>query len=158
MIEKIRARKNKKGFTLVELIVVLVILAILAALLIPALTGYIDKANKEKVTAECRMVVMAAQTEASEQYGALDSTVAEAQKAQKIADAMKVADIKKLSETNGSFAIKVDGAGKVRSVEYYNNGFKCTYTSDASSYVVDPGTATENFKDTVAEYTSNNSN
>ena len=158
MIEKIRAMKNKKGFTLVELIVVLVILAILAALLIPALTGYIDKANKEKVTAECRMVVMAAQTEASEQYGALDSTVAEAQKAQKIADAMKVSDIKKLSETNGSFAIKVDGAGKVRSVEYYNNGFKCTYTSDASSYVVDPGTATENFKDTVAEYTSNNSN
>lgn len=158
MIEKIRAMKNKKGFTLVELIVVLVILAILAALLVPALTGYIDKANKQKVTAECRMVVMAAQTEASEQYGALDSTVAEAQKAQKIADAMKVADIKKLSETNGSFAIKVDGAGKVRSVEYYNNGFKCTYTSDASSYVVDPGTATENFKDTVAEYTSNNSN
>ena len=158
MIEKIRAMKNKKGFTLVELIVVLVILAILAALLIPALTGYIDKANKEKVTAECRMVVMAAQTEASEQYGALDSTVAEAQKAQKIADAMKVADIEKLSETNGSFAIKVDGAGKVRSVEYYNNGFKCTYTSDDSSYVVDPGTATENFNDTVVEYTSNNSN
>ena len=38
---------KKKGFTLVELIVVLVILAILAALLIPALTGYINKA-KEK--------------------------------------------------------------------------------------------------------------
>ena len=34
--------KDKKGFTLVELIVVLVILAILAALLVPALTGYID--------------------------------------------------------------------------------------------------------------------
>ena len=42
MFEKIRKMKNKKGFTLVELIVVLVILAILAALLIPALTGYID--------------------------------------------------------------------------------------------------------------------
>lgn len=41
------AKKNaKRGFTLVELIVVLVILAILAALLIPALTGYIDKARK----------------------------------------------------------------------------------------------------------------
>lgn len=34
------AKKNtKRGFTLVELIVVLVILAVLAALLIPALTG-----------------------------------------------------------------------------------------------------------------------
>ena len=57
--------KNKKGFTLVELIVVLVILAILAALLVPTLTGYIDKANKEKVVSETRMVVMAAQTELS---------------------------------------------------------------------------------------------
>lgn len=61
--------KDKKGFTLVELIVVLVILAILAALLVPALTGYIDKANQEKVIAECRSVVMAAQTTASEYYG-----------------------------------------------------------------------------------------
>ncbi len=69
MFEKIRKMKNQKGFTLVELIVVLVILAILAALLVPALTGYIDKANKEKVIATTRMVVMAAQTEVSEKYG-----------------------------------------------------------------------------------------
>ena len=38
-------KHTKRGFTLVELIVVLVILAILAALLIPALTRYIDKAR-----------------------------------------------------------------------------------------------------------------
>ena len=63
--------KNKKGFTLVELIVVLVILAILAALLVPALTGYIDKAKEKKVIAETRMVVMAVQTVASEAYGQL---------------------------------------------------------------------------------------
>ena len=40
-----RMRKDNKGFTLVELIVVLVILAILAAILVPALLGYIDKAK-----------------------------------------------------------------------------------------------------------------
>ena len=39
MFEKIRKMKNKKGFTLVELIVVLVILAILAALRSPFLVG-----------------------------------------------------------------------------------------------------------------------
>ena len=68
MFEKIRKMKNQKGFTLVELIVVLVILAILAAMLVPALTGYIDKANNEKIIATTRQVVMAAQTEVSEAY------------------------------------------------------------------------------------------
>ena len=60
---------RRRGFTLVELIVVLVILAILAALLIPSLTGYIDKANKEKVVAEARNVLVAAQATVSEAYG-----------------------------------------------------------------------------------------
>ena len=140
MIEKIRAMKNKKGFTLVELIVVLVILAILAALLIPALTGYIDKANKEKVTAECRMVVMATQTEASEEYGKLDSSVTD--KADTIAKALKgdasnpCKDIADLSEVTGKFEIQVDNAGKVQVVKYTNDGFTCTYTADGSSYDV----------------------
>lgn len=63
------AKKNaKRGFTLVELIVVLVILAILAALLIPALTGYIDKARKSQVVAETRMLTQAVQTEMSTVY------------------------------------------------------------------------------------------
>lgn len=39
--------KNKKGFTLVELIVVLLLLAILLALLIPSLIGYITNAQKK---------------------------------------------------------------------------------------------------------------
>lgn len=62
-------KKSKRGFTLVELIVVLVILAILAALLIPALTGYIDKAKKSQVVAETRMLTQAVQTEMSTIYG-----------------------------------------------------------------------------------------
>ena len=61
---------GKKGFTLVELIVVLVILAILAALLIPTLTGYINKAKEKSIVAETRQVVMAAQTIYDEEYGA----------------------------------------------------------------------------------------
>ena len=61
--------KDKKGFTLVEVIVVLVILAILMAIAIPALTGYIDKAAEKKATAEARIIVTALQTIAVESYG-----------------------------------------------------------------------------------------
>lgn len=67
-----KMKNNKKGFTLVELIVVLVILAILAALLIPALTGYIDKAKRKSIVAETRQAVMAAQTLVDEKYGSVN--------------------------------------------------------------------------------------
>lgn len=130
MIEKIRKMKNEKGFTLVELIVVLVILAILAALLIPALTGYIDKANKEKVTAEARMVVMAAQTEASEAYATVEQP--DATKMQTALTA-KVNDIEKLAEVKGHWTVTVDGAGKITKVVYCNSGWVCTYRAAEES-------------------------
>lgn len=46
--------KNKKGFTLIELIVVIAILAILAAILIPSLTNYLAKATYSKNQANAR--------------------------------------------------------------------------------------------------------
>ena len=61
-------KNKKKGFTLVELIVVLAILAILAAMLVPALTGYIDKANEKKIVATARQYAIAAQSVASDAY------------------------------------------------------------------------------------------
>lgn len=102
--------KNKKGFTLVELIVVLVILAILAALLVPALTGYIDKANQEKVIAECRSVVVAAQTTVSEYYG-LGKDFSDN-------DTKVLAQIEKLSEasTDWKYSIKYGTVGEENNV------------------------------------------
>ena len=63
-------KNKKKGFTLVELIVVLAILAILAAMLVPALTGYIDKANEKKIVATARQYYIAAQATSSDAYAA----------------------------------------------------------------------------------------
>ncbi len=62
-------KSSKKGFTLVELIVVLVILAILAAMLVPALVGYIDRAKKEKEYQAASTVYAAVQALATETYG-----------------------------------------------------------------------------------------
>lgn len=58
--------RKSTGYTLVELIVTLVILAVLAALLMPALTGYIDKAQEAAVIAEARAVLTASQATVTE--------------------------------------------------------------------------------------------
>jgi type IV pilus assembly protein PilA len=60
--------RDKKGFTLIEVIVVLVILAILAAIAIPALTGYIDKANQRAAASQAAVVRTALQSIATEDY------------------------------------------------------------------------------------------
>lgn len=62
-------KKNNKGFTLVELIVVLVILAILAAILTPALLGYIDRARAEKDYSTAQTIRVAAQAAIDQAYG-----------------------------------------------------------------------------------------
>lgn len=53
---------KKKGFTLVEIIVVLVILAVLAAVTIPSMQGFITDAKEKTAMAEARLVMLAAKT------------------------------------------------------------------------------------------------
>lgn len=78
-MKKIR-QNSKKGFTLVELIVVLVILAVMAAMLVPALTGYIDEARKKKDYNAASEVLTAAQSAVAKYYGEhTDATPAGAQ-------------------------------------------------------------------------------
>lgn len=62
-----KLKKNQKGFTLVELIVVLVILAILAAFTIPAMLGFVNDAKKKASLAEGREIYVASQSAASEE-------------------------------------------------------------------------------------------
>lgn len=45
---------NKKGFTLIELIVVIAILAILALILVPSITNYIGQATDSRDAANAR--------------------------------------------------------------------------------------------------------
>lgn len=76
--EYITIKKNNKGFTLVEMIVVMVILTVLAAILIPGLLGWIDEARGKQYVLSARSVYMAVQAIESEKYAAWDGTAANA--------------------------------------------------------------------------------
>lgn len=137
MMEKMIAlqqkrRSKKGGFTLVELIVVLVILAILAALLIPALTGYIDRAKEKNVIAETRQCVMAAQTLADEYYAKNSSnpTFGSAD-----SDKIKLKDIQDLADTKKAPTSAKSEGGKITELVYEG----CTYSvaNNKATFTID---------------------
>ena len=59
---------NKKGFTLIEIVVVIVIIAILAAILVPAMLKWIDKGKIASATSEADTVRKAVSVEMVELY------------------------------------------------------------------------------------------
>ena len=112
---------------------VLAILAILATLLIPTMTGYIDKANEEKIVAETRMAVMAAQTVVSENYarapenwGNVELTPGSPPEFQ-TEDEDFLGEIQTLSETSGTIQSVTVTGGKVTALSYENGNVICDY-------------------------------
>ncbi|HBP38507.1 MAG TPA: hypothetical protein DD640_07165 [Clostridiales bacterium] len=53
---KTKSKKSKKGFTLIELVVVIAILGILAAILVPVISGFIETANQATDNANARLI------------------------------------------------------------------------------------------------------
>ena len=61
--------KNKKGFTLVELLAVIVILAIILAIAVPGISGIINSAKKGSFESDVKMIITGIE------YSVLESSV-----------------------------------------------------------------------------------
>ena len=59
-------KMNKKGFTIVELVIVIAVIAILAAILIPTFANVVDKANAAKIQSELKSAYTQYVAEASD--------------------------------------------------------------------------------------------
>lgn len=69
MFKKLREKsKNKKGFTLVELIVVIVIILVLAAVMVPSVLKYVEKANQANTKADAATILVQVQADAADAY------------------------------------------------------------------------------------------
>lgn len=116
--------KNKKGFTLVELIVVIAILGILALFLVPSFKGYSEDAKKQVAQSNARTVWEAAkiaETKAEYDEDITNQTNLVAEVGLKLGDSFTI------TASNIDFVSDVATDLNVKSVNYTTNGVACTY-------------------------------
>lgn len=101
--EKLR---NKKGFTLIEIIVVIVILAVLMAVAVPSVMSYMNEGQKAKYEAVARTVLINTQTEYAKEVadGSYNETTAKDNIAKKNYGQDVEVTVTKIDLTKGSSA------------------------------------------------------
>jgi prepilin-type N-terminal cleavage/methylation domain-containing protein len=117
-------KMNKKGITLVEVIVVLIIMAVLAGILVASYTGYIDKAKQDSILVEARAAYLAASTLYHEAYsaGTADKTDTD------VSDVITDAKIQELAGVSGNTTDIDVKNGKIDAMVYTSGDYKCTLT------------------------------
>lgn len=139
-----KKKKNRKGFSLVELIVVLVIMAILAAALVPTLIGYIKQTRQSNAKNEASACVSAAQTIASSAFAdpsgkyscvGTSNVVITFTSATPDDDSKLIAEVEYLAEVDGTVSnITFDPNYKVTRLTYVTADSNTTVTYDGTTY------------------------
>ena len=132
MMQKVQAKKSKKGFTLVELVIVIAILAILAAIAIPVITTTINSSKLSVMESDAATINMLVKEAMNNQVASISSTTYSGVPATSTAS-LTVAHV--LNENNISVQLSRNIGGTSYDIAYStaNGGFVVSATPQGTA-------------------------
>ena len=137
-------RTNKKGFTIVELVVVIAVIAILAAVLIPNLSRLVNKANESKAMQEAKAAMDSDLIEANGDYAKMADVVT--------ADGTQLylVTLEKDANAEGYYLAKSTTTGETTTTTYEKQSKDAKATEEGVYYAAYNGKVTLNADKTAA--------
>lgn len=117
-------KKNKKAFTLIELIVVIAIIGVLVAILVPVMSSFVGSASDTALEANARTVYGVAQAQQQSHFATGAGTDAGTLKSEVLPMVTGAA-------AGGDFTIYLDDNNNVTAVSYSSAGKSATYPPPA---------------------------
>lgn len=132
MLKRLREnRKSKKGFTLVELIVVIVIILVLSAVMVPNVLKYVEKSQKANCKADAGTILVDLQAQIADLYSTDSTTVTLPTKAAGATVTNVAAGATQVVPTTKNTANYTVTDGEVTYFSYFNGKFDAVWTKDA---------------------------
>ena len=135
MLNMIKKRNNKKGFTLAELLIVVAIIAVLVAISIPIFTNQLEKAREATDASNIRAAYAEVSADALTEGGTVTSkyvTATQTKDKWQSADAGENDNMKIGGQNVGSASTSTGGTNKGWTISYDSTNSKVTITPAAS--------------------------